>query len=205
MTSSTEFLPTGYQKVRPGQIAAVVTCLEMTERPKSRPSRPLDRPLVLERVANPDLAAYRSLFSRIGQDYLWFSRIVMPDDELAATLANPKVEVSILKDGRREIGLMELDFRVEGVCELAFFGLVPEAIGGGAGRYMMGQALARAWSQPIKRLWVHTCNFDHPGAIGFYVKSGFRPYAFEVEIADDPRLSGKLPRHAAPHVPLIEA
>ena len=69
----------------------------------------------------------------------------------------------------------------------------------------MNRAIERAWSQPIRRFWVHTCTLDSPGAIGFYQRSGFRPYAIEVEVADDPRLSGHLPRTAAPHVPIIEA
>ena len=57
----------------------------------------------------------------------------------------------------------------------------------------------------IERFWVHTCTFDHPNALGFYQKAGFKPYAFMVEVADDPRFTGHLPRDAAPHIPLIEA
>jgi hypothetical protein len=51
---------------------------------------------------------------------------------------------------------------------------------------------------------VHTCTLDHPNALGFYLRSGFTPYARSVEIADDPRLHGVLPRSAAPHVPVME-
>jgi hypothetical protein len=69
----------------------------------------------------------------------------------------------------------------------------------------MSRAIERAWAHPIERLWVHTCTLDHPGALAFYVRSGFRPYRRQVEVADDPRLSGALPRNAAPHVPIIEA
>ncbi|HEY1447300.1 MAG TPA: hypothetical protein VGF33_02075, partial [Caulobacteraceae bacterium] len=63
--------------------------------------------------------------------------------------------------------------------------------------------IEEAWSRPIRRLWVHTCTFDHPSALGFYVRSGFAPYAFMVEVLPDPRLTGQLPPDAAPHVPLI--
>ena len=73
------------------------------------------------------------------------------------------------------------------------------------GRFLMQQAIARAWARPIERFWVHTCTLDHPSAVGFYRRSGFQPYAVMVEIADDPRLSGHLPREAAPHVPLVPA
>jgi hypothetical protein len=65
-------------------------------------------------------------------------------------------------------------------------------------------AIDRAWARPIRRLWAHTCNFDHPAALAFYYRSGFRPYAFMVDVADDPRLTGHMPRTAAPHVPLLD-
>jgi GNAT superfamily N-acetyltransferase len=197
-------LPTGYSEVPRGTIASVVTCLEMTERPRPGPARPLERPLVLAPWPDPDLAEYRSLFRRIGEPWLWFSRLVMPDEELAAILGDPQVEVFVLEDRGKPIGLLELDFREASSCELAFFGVVAEEIGRGAGRFLMDQAIARAWARPIRRLWVHTCTFDHPAALGFYRRSGFRPYAVMVEIAEDPRLAGHLPRDAGPHVPLIE-
>ena len=68
----------------------------------------------------------------------------------------------------------------------------------------MNRALEIAWSGPISRFWVHTCTFDHPAAAQFYIRSGFRPFRLHVEIEDDPRLLGTLPRHVASHVPLLE-
>jgi GNAT superfamily N-acetyltransferase len=197
-------LPPGYSHVAPGQIANVVTCLEMTERPPARPVRPLGTGTVLEPFAGADVGAYRDLFRRIGEDWMWYSRLVMHDDKLRRILEDPLVEVFVLRRGGEPIGLLELDFRDPGQCELAFFGLVREAIGQGAGRYLMDQAIGRAWVMPIRRFWVHTCSFDHPGALDFYRRSGFRAYAFAVEVADDPRLTGHLPKTAAPQVPLIE-
>ena len=67
----------------------------------------------------------------------------------------------------------------------------------------MNEALARAWARPISRFWVHTCSFDHPGALAFYQRSGFRPYQVMVEVHQDPRLTGHLPPEASPQVPLI--
>jgi hypothetical protein len=60
-----------------------------------------------------------------------------------------------------------------------------------------------AWARPISRFWVHTCSFDHPSAVAFYTRSGFRPYATMVELMTDPRLEGRLPPDAAPQIPLI--
>lgn len=197
-------LPDGYSAVPAGKIANVVTCLEMAEKPPARPARPAEPGLAIERWENPDLTEYRALFRAIGEEWMWFSRLVMPDEELRAILCHPEVHVYALTDGARRIGLLELDFRTEGECELAFFGLVSDAIGQGAGRMLMNAAIDKAWARPIRRFWVHTCHFDHPGALSFYQRSGFRPYAFMVEVTDDPRLTGQMRRDSARHVPLIE-
>jgi GNAT superfamily N-acetyltransferase len=102
------------------------------------------------------------------------------------------------------VGLLELDFRAMPDCELSFLGFIPELTGKGMGRWLMAQAMAMAWRKGVDRFRVHTCTLDSPGALGFYRRSGFVPYAREVEIFADPRVAGVLPRDAAPHVPLLE-
>ena len=114
------------------------------------------------------------------------------------------VEVHALVHDGRDEGLLELDFRERGQCELAFFGVTAELIGSGAGRWQMNRALELAWSRPVRRVWVHTCTFDHPAALAFYQRSGFRAFRRQIEIVDDPRLDGTAPRSAARHVPIIE-
>lgn len=197
-------LAPGFHDVPPGMVATVVTHLEMRA---AAPQRPVPAPegATLHRVTVPDPDWYRDLFTRVGgQDWLWFSRLNMSDATLTAILSDPGVEVWALnRDGRAE-GLLELDFRDPGACELAFFGLTPALIGIGAGRFLMNAAIDRAWAQPITRFHVHTCTLDSPQALGFYRRSGFTPIRQQIEIAPDPRLGGKLPRDAGPHIPIFE-
>ena len=195
-------LPDGYCDIPAGKIAAVVTHLEMTTPPA--PSRDPAGAWSLRRVETPALEWYRELYRRIGEEWLWFSRIRMPDTELAAKVQSPAVEVHALRLDGRDEGLCELDFRIKGQCEIGMFGVTAKLIGSGAGRWLMNRALQRAWSQPVTRVWVHTCTFDHPAALAFYRRSGFRPFRRQIEVADDPRLDGIAPRSAAKHVPIIE-
>ena len=67
----------------------------------------------------------------------------------------------------------------------------------------MDHTLARSFRPSVNRVWLHTCSFDHPNAIAFYLRSGFRAWKFAIEVSDDPRATGALPETAGPHVPLI--
>jgi GNAT superfamily N-acetyltransferase len=193
----------GFHDVPHGKIATVVTHLEMTtppprHTPRHRPGWSLRR----EHAMAPD--AYRALFRRIGEQWLWFSRLGMSDAALSAALAGPDTHLSVLESEGEDAGIVELCFRQPAACELRFFGVIPDLIGCGAGRFMMSHALVEAWARPgVQRVTVHTCTLDHPGALPFYVRSGFTPVRQQVEIAHDPRLSGALALAAAPHVPVI--
>ncbi len=195
-------LPDGYHDVPTGSLAAVVTYLEMTTAAPARPERAA-APWTLRPVAQPALDWYRDLYRRVGADWLWSSRLSLTDAELSAALGAAGVVVHALAVDGRDEGLLELDFRVHGECELVFFGVTPALVGHGAGRWLMNRAVALAWAQPIGRLWLHTCTLDAPEALPFYLRSGFVPYARKVEVYDDPRLAGVLPLTAAPQVPLI--
>lgn len=187
------------------QLGAIVTSLEMLERP-APPMQPVMAPLKLERWETVDLDRYRALFRAVGTPWLWFSRLAMRDEELAAIVRSSDVHVhaATRRDGT-PVGLLELDFRVPGECELAFFGLIPEMTSRGFGKWLMTHAQRLAWREGIRRFWVHTCTLDHPSALGFYQRHGFKPFARAVETFADPRLAGLLPRDAAPHVPLLIA
>ena len=202
MNANLPSVPLGYTAVAPGHIASVVTDLEMLARPA-----PADAALApgftLAPAACIGIDAYRALFRKVGADWLWYSRLFMADDELAGILSHADVEVHIVRQGDQDVGILELDFRAAGECELTFLGLTPECTGKGLGRALMGQAIARAWARPITRMWLHTCTYDHPSALGFYIKAGFKPCAVRVEVQVDPRLTGHLPADAAPQVPLI--
>ncbi len=186
------------------EIATIVTTLEMTRRPAARPLP--ESPLQLATWPTPDPTKYRALFRRVGAPWLWFSRLVMDDATLTRIIHDPAVSVFAALDRRGiEVGMLELDFREGGACELAYVGLIPELTGQGHGRWLMAHALMRAWAKGVERVWVHTCTLDHPSALGFYRASGFTPVGRTIETFADPRVAGLLPPDAAPQIPLLDA
>lgn len=191
-----------YEQVADGELAAVVTYLEMRARPPE-PEVPAST-LSLRRVDAPEPEHYRSLFRRIGAPWLWFSRLVIDDAHLAGIIQHPKVELySVVDESDAEIGMIELDFREPHECELAFIGLVPQLAGQGHGRWLLAEAVRRAWREGVARVHVHTCSLDHPAALRAYERAGFTACKRAVERFPDPRLSGILPIDCAPQVPLL--
>ncbi|WP_085809208.1 GNAT family N-acetyltransferase [Sphingomonas sp. TZW2008] len=184
------------------QVATIVTTLEMRRRPPLRPI-PETRFRLL-RWERPRAETYRTLFRRIGGPWLWFSRLAIDDAALHAIINDPAVEVYAAVDRAGiEVGMLELDFRRAGIGELSYFGFVPELAGHGHGRWLMAEALARAWRGGVSRVTVNTCTLDHPRALGFYRAQGFVAVRRTVETFADPRLAGLLDESLAPHVPML--
>ena len=190
-----------YEAVADGELAAVVTYLEMRS--------PVDQPVIwsplsLKRVEVPQPEHYRDLFRLIGAPWLWFSRLLLDDAHLAEIIQHPHVELySVRDEDDREVGMIELDFREPQECELAFIGLVPELSGKGHGRWLLAEALNRGWREGVERVHVHTCSLDHPAALSAYRRAGFTPYKRAIERFPDPRLRGILPKDCAPQIPLL--
>ena len=195
----------GFTPIPPGKVAAIVTVLEMTAPPVGRAEVPAEPGLDFAPVTEPDLDWYRDLYRRIGGDYLWYSRLALPDAALAETIRHPgHVLHTLTLDGRAE-GLVEIDFRREGEAEIVFFGVTEALVGTRAARFMMSRAIVLVFARGVTRLWLHTNTLDHPKALAFYRRTGFTPIAQEIEIADDPRLTGLYDRAMAPQIPIFEA
>ena len=192
-----------FTRLAPGQIAAVITHLEMYSDPPRRPV-PAGQHYQLFHSKRPDLDWYRGLYRSVGANWLWFSRLTLDNSQLATLIHNPAVEVYALRGDGRDGGILELDYRRFPDIEISFLGVVGELIGTSAGRFLLNHALDIAWARAPRRITVHTCTLDHPNALAFYVRSGFEPYARSFEVADDPRLHGLLPREAAPQIPILK-
>lgn len=188
--------------LRDDEVAAIVTTLEMRTKPPLRPL-PASR-FRLVAWDRPGAEKYRALFRRVGAPWLWFSRLVMSDAQLLAIIHDSRVAIYAAVDPAGiEVGMVELDFRASGACEISYFALIPELAGQGIGRWLMAETLARAWTRGVERVWLHTCTLDHPGALGFYRAQGFAATKRTIETFADPRATGHLPADAAPQIPLL--
>jgi GNAT superfamily N-acetyltransferase len=192
-------MPTSTAKA--GKLSDVITYLEMSARP-TRPTLPAPAgKLALMRVERCTVSYYRYLYQAVGERWLWFERRVWDDERLALTLAKPEVEISVLYVGGVPAGYFELDRSDASQVELCYFGLVFDFIGRGYGSFLLQAAVESAWQHNPRRIWVHTCTYDHPRALGVYQRAGFAVYRRAPLTFPDPRLTGALPRDI--HHPLL--
>ena len=187
--------------VPPGKLHTVITHLSMEAPPPAEPPAPPPGLTIARRRGMP-AGDYLRLYHTIGDDWLWWSRLTWDAARLTAHLAEDETEVYVADAGGEKIGLIELNLRPAPDIELRYLGVIPSRIGTGLGGWLMRYAIAAVARHRPRRMILNTCTLDHPGALAFYQRYGFSVTHSEVDIVDDPRLAGLIPRDAAPHVPL---
>lgn len=159
-------------------VAYTITYLEMTQAPGPAPALPCD--VRLERCELPPVWFFLSLYDAVGRMYEWVDKFKEAPDAVKAFVQHADVSLFVAYRHGWPNGFFLLDWREPETCELAYFGLVPEAIGGGIGGTLLRTALATGWSREgVNRMTVNTCSLDHPRALDLYRRVGFAPIRTE--------------------------
>ncbi len=179
-----------------GELQITTTYLEMDVAPRHHGISITGPELRVGRARNPTVSFYRYLYDTVGSPWLWWQRREMDDETLANIIGHDKLELYVLYVDGCPAGFAELDRRRGSDAELAYFGLVPDYLGQGIGKWFLSRVIDLAWEEaPTSRLWVHTTNLDHPRALMIYQRMGFVAYDEQTETVADPRLRGVFPEH----------
>ncbi|MET0152126.1 MAG: GNAT family N-acetyltransferase [Candidatus Binatia bacterium] len=162
------------------------THLEMTDPADLRPAKSSAVAFDLARaeVARPELN--RFLYTAVGSAWWWYSRLPWDRSRWLAYLDRPELETWVAYVSGTPAGYFELERQSEGNIEIAYFGLLPDFIGKGLGAKLLAAAVRRAWDMGAKRVWVHTCDLDHPRALANYQARGFRVFHVESKVEEFP-------------------
>jgi len=174
------------------RLRTTITWLEMAA-PPVEPAPPDPPGLRIERARGIDVSFYRFLYDTVGAAYLWYERRALHEPALAALLRDPAISVHVACEGDTPAGFFELDRRHPTDIDLAYFGLLPDFVGKGLGRWFLRRAVDAAWAEKPRLVSVNTNSFDHPRALANYRRAGFVPVRRLDHEFDDPRLTGLIP------------
>jgi GNAT superfamily N-acetyltransferase len=160
-------------------MTATRTYLEMTNPDALRPRRVSDDGLDISHCGDCSIALFRSLYAEVGREYRWVDRLSWTDDEVGAYLEDPAVTIWLFRVSGALAGYFELRRDTDSGVEIAYFGLLPGFTGRRLGAHLLTEAVERAWSMGARRVWLHTCTFDHPAALPNYIKRGFTVFKTE--------------------------
>ncbi len=118
--------------------------------------------------------AFLSLYEKVGKNYEWTDQFLKGKEEVESFLGHESVKVFQLYFDMSLAGFFVLDFRINKICDLSYFGLIPDYIGNGLGSYMLKYAILTAWNGDIKKMLVNTNTLDHERALTLYKKYGFQ-------------------------------
>lgn len=152
---------------------AVRTYLHMTDPSMLLASDDVPDAVALDHVEQCPPALWRMLYTEVGREYHWIDRLPWTDAEIARYLSDPALELWILRERGEPAGYFELRAHPDGAVEIAYFGLMPAAVGRGLGKYMLTRAVERAWARGAARVWLHTSSLDHSSALPNYLARGF--------------------------------
>lgn len=154
-----------------------ITHLEMSSRPAyPRPSLAPGHPVALLAADKPPVWYFLNLYDAVGAEYEWTDQHHVPRDELTEYLHHDQMTLFTMIHAGWPAGFFMWDRREQGTADLAYFGLVPEAIGLGLGKWLLQTAIHMGWDYPgIGKMTVQTCNLDHPRALALYQRCGFQP------------------------------
>lgn len=123
----------------------------------------------------------RFLYQLIGGPWQWVDKMSWSDQEWINYAENDNLRTWVAYHRGAPAGYYELQQQQGGDVEIVYFGLAPKFIGMGFGGYLLTQAIRSAWSwNGTRRVWVHTCSLDHPGALGNYKARGMKVYREEL-------------------------
>lgn len=134
----------------------------------------------LNGATSAELGAWRfnrEMYYKVGEQWQWIDKRPWTDAQWQEWASDPNRWTFAGYCDDEVIGYYELH-RNRDEVEIAYFGLLPEFIGRGLGGALLTRAIdtAWAWAPTPARVWVHTCNRDHPNALANYQARGFKIY-----------------------------
>jgi GNAT superfamily N-acetyltransferase len=164
-----------------GRMLVTITHLEMRSPAdlRAKPAPSPDASIVRVPVPLPELN--RFLYSAVGGDYFWLQRLPWAYPDWMKYLDRSELQTWLVTVDGVPAGYFELERQQSDDVEIVYFGLLPAFTNRGLGGWALSEAVRRGWELGAKRVWLHTCDLDHAGALPNYLARGFRVFKVETK------------------------
>src|SRR5205823_11716621 len=140
--------------------------------------------LRIREQTRPNWRFNRDMYFQVGEQWRWIDRRPWTDEQWKGYADAPELRTFAAYFDDALAGYYELRRESEpdgqnGAVEIAYFGLLPDFVGRGLGGALLTSAIEEAWRISPSRVWVHTCNRDHPQALANYQARGLVIYKIE--------------------------
>ena len=127
-----------------------------------------------------DFQINKFFYKNIGKEHRWTDRLLWTDKQWIEYISDQKVKTYILKKANDMAGYFELIFHEEKKeTEIAYLGLLKEYQNKKLGSFLLTSAIKNSFLENTKRVWVHTCSFDHKHALNNYISRGMKIFKKE--------------------------
>ena len=148
--------------------------LEMSSRNDLRPSERTTAEFEVKRVgiACPEFNWF--LHQAVGPEFRWGGRDDWGRQEWTEYVDRPELETWVAYVAGTPAGYYELQKEDDSSVQIKCFGLRKQFFGQGLGGSLLTKAAGRCWEMGANRVWLTTCNHDHPHALQNYLARGFK-------------------------------
>ena len=134
----------------------------------------------VELVNSKDFQLNKFFYKSIGKNCNWIDRLVWTDKNWIDYISNKNLLTFVLKKKKNLAGYFELIIHSNNEVEIAYFGLLEEYFGKKLGGYLLTEALKKSfYVVGVKRVWCHTCSYDHKHGIKNYLSRGMSIFKTE--------------------------
>lgn len=162
----------------------ITTYLEMTSPAQFKPKWGEDKRFRVMEATVKQWQFNRFLYTLVGDDWKWRDKLTWNEDQWKSCVENDALRTFVAYYDGSPAGFFELFMRDKDV-QIVYFGLTPRFIGRGFGGPLLSHAICEAWKMDPARVWVHTCDRDHPAALRNYEARGMEVYCSETTDEQD--------------------
>lgn len=145
---------------------------EIAEPGLFKPKANFDKMVEVKQIKHDQYLSY-VMFLGVGLPYAWGERLLWTKEQWNSYINNNDIFLYLGFAGSNLIGYFEMHKHSDAEMEIKYFGLLPNYIGQGLGGAFLSHAVNEAYKHGVRKISLHTCEFDSETAIKNYEARGF--------------------------------